>query len=214
MQKISLFDLDHTLLSANSSFLFGSYLHKRGVFKTNKWLKLACLYFLHKLNFITLFQLQAKAFQDFFLGRKADSLISHRDAFISHHLKKHLYTPSIERLEKAKKQGHHVYILSNSPDFIVAPIAAYFGVENWKSTIYALNEKGEFSFISSFFEGNDKADCLKKILASFNLEKENSIAYSDSILDRAFLEAAGKAVAVNPDKKLKQLAVQNNWEII
>lgn len=214
VQKISLFDLDHTLLKGNTSFLFGSYLHKKRVFKTWKWVKLAALYLMHKAGFLTLLQLQNKAFKDFFLGRKAESLLPYLKDFIEKDLKKNLYLPTIEKLESAKKENHHIYILSNSPDFVVGKVADYLGVKNWKATEYALNEKGEFSSISLFFEGIDKAEYLKKVRLRFNIEKENSIAYSDSILDLAFLEAAGKAIVVNPDRKLKQVALQNKWEII
>ena len=39
-------------------------------------------------------------------------------------------------------------------------------------------------------------------------------AYSDSVSDLPFLEAVGTAVAVNPEKHLRAVAVARGWRIV
>ncbi len=214
MEKISLFDLDHTLLNENCSFLFGSYLYKHKLFSTYTMFKLVGYYSFHKLGFLSLKELHQNIFKQIFLGRNADSIKQLVKPFIDKHLNDLLYTPSINRLRAAKGNSHFVSILSNSPDFLVGPIATFLGVDDWKATIYKVNEEGNFSEISSFFEGENKAEYLSCVAKRFNLAKEHVIAYSDSFLDLTFLHAAGTAVAVKPDRKLKCVSLKNNWEII
>jgi len=214
IEKISLFDLDHTLLSANCSYYFGAYLYRQGYFKTPTMLKLVGVYFLQKLQIISLQQLHLTVFSLIFFKKDANHLKKLTESFIPEFLKKYSYLPAIERLQVAKSMGQFTAILSNSPDFLVGPIASALGVEIWKATVYEVDEKGQFSKISSFVKGSDKANYLNAFLQQFNLVKISTTAYSDSILDLPFLKAAGKAVAVNPDRKLKRYAKANNWEIL
>ncbi len=214
IEKITLFDLDHTLLSANCSYHFGAYLYRHGYFKTPTMLKLVGVYFLQKLRIINLQQLHTLVFKLIFFKKNANHLNLLIESFIPEFLKKYSYPPAIDRLEGAKSKGQFTAILSNSPDFLVGPIASTLGVKIWKATVYDVDEKGQFSKISSFVEGTDKANYLNAFLQQFNLVKISTTAYSDSILDLPFLKAAGQAVAVNPDRQLRRHAKANNWEIL
>ena len=214
IEKITLFDLDHTLLSANCSYHFGAYLYRHGYFKTPTMLKLVGVYFLQKIKIISLQQLHTLVFNLIFLNKDANHLKKLIESFTPEFLEKYSYLPAIERLTKAKSLGYFTAILSNSPDFLVGPIAAILGVNIWKSTVYEIDDKGQFSKISSFVEGIDKADYLNAFLQQFNLVKISTTAYSDSILDLPFLLAAGTPVAVNPDRQLRRHALENNWEIL
>ncbi len=214
MIKASLFDLDHTLLSVNSSFSFGVYLYRQKVFSTAIMLNLARVYFLHKAGFFSLNKLHQKTFEILFLNQDADRITQHIQPFINNVLSAKFYQPTLKRLEEAKKKGHFISILSNSPDFLVGPIADYLNVSHWKATIYKIDTFKKFRCITSFFEGEEKLKYLNECILKYGIVKENMIAYSDSILDLPFLKGAGIAVAVNPDRELKHFAAKNYWEII
>lgn len=213
-QKISLFDLDHTLLSVNSSFCFGKYLYRHRFFKASTMLRLIGIYALHKAGILSLKAVHAKTFKLIFFGKDARAIKNLMPSFLDDFLKKHSYFPAVQRLEQAKSEGHLTYILSNSPDFIVGPISDLFKVDGWRATSYEVDALGYFSNITDFVEGVEKANYLNSFARQFNLAKENSIAYSDSFLDLPFLKEAGVAVAVNPDKKLKKYSIKKSWEIL
>ena len=177
-------------------------------------LKLVLYYSLHKLDVLCLEKLHQHIFQEIFFGKNADSIKEHVNLFIAEHLNSYLYIPAVQKLQSAKKNQDFISLLSNSPDFLVGPIASFLKIEDWKGTVYEIDKTGHFSKISSFFEGDQKAEYLKSLCKRFNLLKENVVAYSDSFLDLPFLMEAGKVVAVNPDRKLKLLSQQNKWEII
>lgn len=208
--KASLFDLDHTLLVNNCSYRFGAYLYKQKVFSFYTMLKLVSFYTLHKANLLSMTSLHQKIFQLVFKGKSYTSVAQYIDPFLSQEWK--TYAPAIERLQFAKQNNHFIAILSSSPDFLVKAIASKLNIKNWKATIYQLDNQANFCEISNVLEGKDKAayiDHLKKDIAI-----QNIIAYSDSHLDIPFLKAAGTAIGVNPNKKLRRLCQELNWEVI
>ena len=62
--------------------------------------------------------------------------------------------------------------------------------------------------------GSLKADAVREIAAREGIDLAQSTAYSDSHTDVAFLEAVGHPTAVNPDRKLKKIAVERGWPIL
>lgn len=217
MQKknpiLSAFDLDHTLIKANCSFLFGQILYKHGQLSLKQLPKLLANYYAHKLHLISLEQLHLQSFQSLFFQKKYGDIIN----FIPHLLElipNFLNTSAFSELQKAIEDEHFVVLLSSSPDFIVAPVAQYLKITNWQATRY-LVDKDEFFFkIENIMDGNKKAEHLKKIRLERNFTYENTYAFSDSFIDLPFLKQAGNPVAVNPDKRLKKICLQNHWKII
>lgn len=43
---------------------------------------------------------------------------------------------------------------------------------------------------------------------------EKVMAFSDGIFDLPFLKAADIAICVRPDRKLKKIALKENWDVI
>jgi len=211
---MSLFDLDHTLLKENSSFSFGAYLYREGFFNTLKMLKLASVYALHKLGLLSLASLHKKIFQKLFHEKSASQFQRLVDDFLDKSFHELLHMPAVDCLIKAQQRGDFIAILSNSPDFLVAKIANRLNVHFWKASIYSLDDKGNFSHISAFLEGKEKAIWMKKQALKFDILDVNISAYSDSILDLPFLEAAGEAIGVNPDKRLRKLCLRKGWKIL
>ncbi len=81
------------------------------------------------------------------------------------------------------------YICSSSPDFLVSLFAKKFKVDEWLASSYDLDQKGCFSKIGFIVDGERKAAFLKekRILG------ETTVAYSDSLDDLPFLQAADVA---------------------
>ena len=117
-------------------------------------------------------------------------------------------------LETAKEFGHYTVILSSSPDFLVKHITNRFEVDEWGATEYTLDQEGNFCSIRRTMEGEVKANYIHELVQKRGIPKDKITAYSDSHLDLPFLKAAGKAIAVNPDRTLRKICKKNNWKII
>ena len=63
-------------------------------------------------------------------------------------------------------------------------------------------------------DGVDAAPlAMYQLAARVGIDLSRSYAYSDSITDLPMLEAVGEPVAVNPDKDLRKIAEERDWQI-
>jgi HAD superfamily phosphoserine phosphatase-like hydrolase len=156
----------------------------------------------------------AKIFDRIFHGRSSDSLRKHIISFLDYKLDTIVNPLLIERLRQAQSENHVVVILSSSPDFLVESIGSRLGADISVGTCYQTNVKMHFTQISQVINGEEKAEYVTQLSNAKDVPLENVIAYSDSYLDLPLLERVGKAVVVNPDKKLRSVAINRKWEIV
>lgn len=136
------------------------------------------------------------------------------EEFLSQYFDDLIYQPAMEQLKRAQKEGHLTVILSSSPDFLVEPIAQRLGVNLWKSTQYAIDKDGLFCKIAELMLGEDKACFITSLQMQKGSLRQDVSAYSDSYLDLPFLLAAGTAIGVNPDRKLRAICHTKHWRVI
>lgn len=211
---ISAFDLDHTLLSGNSSYLFGRYLYKRKILSFFDLAFIVKCNIMFKLGLLPIQALHRAAFDKLFKGRPLDVVERWAKEFIEASFESLLYRPAVDALTQAIAQGHLAAILSSSPDFLIAPIAAKLNVFVWDATRYSVDKDRRFCDIHRLVQGSDKAMLLEKLRIRHGIPLCDVHAYSDSHLDLTFLEAAGNAVGVNPNNKLLEVCRRKKWKVI
>lgn len=160
---------------------------------------------------LSLTQLHETVFKFVLKGLPIHLLDDQVDSFLDEWLTNNIYVPAFLELRKAQHLGYLTVILSNSPDFLVSKIAFRFQVSEFHSTQYLVDNDGKLCNISHIMNGEDKAACVANLLVRLNEDKKNVLAFSDSYWDLPLLQYAGKAIVVNPDPKLKKLAMQFNW---
>lgn len=212
--KIVLFDLDRTLVKHNSSIAFLAYLYSRKEISLIKLLK-ALSYHVRTLYFgMTLTEMHITAFKTILQGAPMDNLHKRAAAFLGPFLREHQYEPAVTALKKALKEGHYVAIVSSSPSFLVEPISKFFQVDHWISTEYEVDKDNCLCKIANLMEGEAKATFLEHQMKKLKVERSMTEVYTDSIHDLPLIEKAGRVVTVNPEMKLRRLAVKHKWEII
>lgn len=214
MEQIHAFDLDRTLLRCNSSVSFCYYLRRKKVLPMSSVMLSGLYYVRHHFLGLSLKELHHSIFERVLRGQSLQLLEGYVDQFVRSAFISSLYLPAFNRLREAQQKGHYTIILSNSPSFLVKGFAKLFNVHEFQATEYDVDEERKLSRIARILEGEDKATYLKKLIAKWGLIHDKVTAYSDSILDLAFLQTAGEAVAVNPDRKLRALSLKKNWRII
>ncbi len=211
---VSIFDLDGTLVKGNSSFSFLKYLLRKKVFPPVYFFYSLCYFFLFRYGKLSIQELHEKVFARLLKGVRLQTVQEHVETFVSEYLEKALYAPTVMKLRLAQKLGHYTVILSNSPSFLVSAIAKRLHVHEWESTHYAVDKAGNLCHISSILKGEDKALYVALMREKYHLPRGHVTAYSDSIHDLAFLEAAGVSIVVNPDAKLKGYSKKKSWQQI
>jgi phosphoserine phosphatase len=60
----------------------------------------------------------------------------------------------------------------------------------------------------------NKAERVRELAAERGLDLGACTAYSDSHTDLPFLEAVGRPVVVNPDRRLRTIAAERGWPVL
>lgn len=213
IHHISAFDLDRTLVGVTTCALFFKKLIKIGFYSKTSVARALWYQTLHQYFDLPLEALHKKLFEHFILGHSSLELQLLAYDFIHQHIEKLLYPPTLLRLRYAQHMGHYTVILSNSPDFIVQPVAKILGCDDYRATRYKAVD-GYYVSIEEIMECDNKAKHLDQLLKKFNLGMQDVTTYSDSILDLPFLMKSTAPVAVNPDRKLKTIFLEHGWDII
>src|SRR5690606_28747160 len=125
-----------------------------------------------------------------------------------------VYDEALELIRQHQAAGRKVYIVSASPEEIVAPLARYLGVDEAIATRAEIDAQGRYTGRTErYCYGPEKVVAIKEVAEREGIDLEASYAYSDSATDRPMLEAVGHAVAVNPDRELLRTARARGWEV-
>ncbi len=212
--RLSVFDLDRTLVTGNSSFAFFRHLINKRILPRFSLIYAGLCYIQYQLFGMSLTQLHQKIFRYILSGQPLALLEAEVDAFVGGYLSTHLNETVSARLRSAQHLGDFTVILSNSPSFLVSRFALFLKVDDWRSTHYGVDHEMKLSHITSILQGEEKASCVQEFIARLAVDKKDVTVYSDSYLDLPFLLTAGTPIAVNPDRKLKLFSKLHQWTII
>jgi phosphoserine phosphatase len=196
-----LIDVDGTLLDCNSSVLFSFYLYKKGIFSIKQIPFALFAFFLYKIRLLSLHRLHTLLFRSFFLGKSHSLFVEEGKRFAPTLLKS--IRPYFHTLLRSSKEGA---LLSSAPSFIIEPLAELLNMKAL-STSYLTDNEGKITGIKAIVDGKAKALFTQK-------SPPPTTAFSDSVDDLLFLEAATEAVVVAPHFALKPIAKRRGWKII
>ncbi|MDH3189562.1 MAG: HAD-IB family hydrolase [Acidimicrobiia bacterium] len=112
-------------------------------------------------------------------------------------------------------KGRDTWIVSASPEVVVAPLAASLGMTGGLGTrgrIIDGHYTGELD--GPFMYAQGKADAIEKLAVERGYDLDKCYAYSDSVSDLHMLELVGHPVAVNPDSALDHIAHERGWPVV
>lgn len=125
-----------------------------------------------------------------------------------------IYQDAVDLIEKHKADGRLVIIVSSAPYEVVQPIAEHLEVDDFIATTAKLDEQGNYTGDLEFYSyGSYKPQAVLKLAEKYNIDLDESYAYSDSITDVPLLDCVGHPVAVNPDRELARVANERGWPI-
>lgn len=114
-----------------------------------------------------------------------------------------VYKYSREQIDWHKKQGHKVFFISGSPDFLVSKMAEKYGVTEYKGTLYKVDENNKFTGeIVKMWDSDSKQRVLNELIEKYDIDLEKSYAYGDTTGDLSMLKMMRYPVAINPNRHL------------
>ena len=114
-----------------------------------------------------------------------------------------IYKYSRDRLAYHKDQGHLIFFISGSPDFLVSRMAKKYFATDYRGTVYIPDENNNFSGeISKMWNSENKYLAMQELLEKYDIDLDKSYAYGDTIGDLSMLSLVGNPIAINPTKEL------------
>lgn len=213
--SLAIFDLDNTLLAGDSDYLWGVFLAEQGLVDRDFYeTKNQQFYKQYKDGTLDIYE-----FHKFSLKALAENdmqqLQNYHKEYMTTKILPIITQSAKDLVHKHRKQGDYILIITATNRFITEPIARELGVDDLIATdpeIVNAQFTGNLSGIPCFQEG--KVTRLNSWLQSKNLNLQDSWFYSDSINDLPLLEVVTNPVAVDPDDRLQQLAIDRQWPVI
>lgn len=215
--EAAFFDLDKTVIARPSMVAFGGPLRREGL--VSRRLLMRALW--AQLIYLTLGADEAR------LARVRDAALRVSKGWeqrriaalvretLTEVIDPIVYDEALDLIRMHQDAGRKVFIVSASPEEIVAPLAQYLGADEAIATRAVLDDHGCYTGdVELYCYGPEKARILDEIAERDGIDLSASFAYSDSATDAPMLGAVGHPVAVNPDRELVRLAKEAGWEIV
>ncbi|GAB6070108.1 HAD family hydrolase [Thiomicrorhabdus hydrogeniphila] len=212
---LAIFDLDNTLISNDSDYLWGEFLIKNGHIDAKEFAKKNAQFFEDYKNGT----LDIVAYQRFALKplgeQTAETLAAWHKDFMQTFIEPIVLPKALDLVEKHKAKGDRVMIITATNTFVTRPIGLRYGIDELLGTEGEMvngRYTGEIKGVPTFQAG--KVTRLNEWLKQENETLDGSFFYSDSHNDLPLLEIVDNPVVVDGDDKLLAIAKQNNWPTI
>lgn len=217
-QRLTLFDLDNTLLSGDSDHGWGQFLIEVGAVDAETFA-------LRNAEFFADYKagcLDIRAFLDFQLAPLAAhdpaQLYAWRDRFLAEKIRPMLLPAAQAVVSERMSAGDLVAVVTATNSFVTQPIAQMYGIANlvatepeWAAGRFTGRVAGEPCFQAG------KLICVDAWLARQDRRLRDfseTWFYTDSHNDLPLLDAVTHAVAVDPDPVLAERAASRGWPIV
>jgi HAD superfamily hydrolase (TIGR01490 family) len=217
--KLTLFDLDHTLIPTDSDYEWGVFTTALGWNEAADFTRRNDAFFAqYKAGTLDIHAYVRFATRAIRQQGASKSEAAHLD-FMRTVVQKAMQPQALDLVRTHQAAGDAVVIVTATNEFVTRPIAAAFGVPD----LIAINLQrdpatdwftGEIDGTPSFREG--KIARVQAWLAGRQLDWADveSTFYSDSINDLPLLEHVTHPVATNPDDRLRAIAQDRGWRIL
>lgn len=124
----------------------------------------------------------------------------------------YLYTRN--EIEYHRSLGHKIIAISGSPDALVQRMAEKYAFDDWRGTIYHVDDKGFYTGeITPMWDSVSKRKALLDLAEKYHLDLEKCYSYGDTNGDFTMFQNTGYPCAINPTKELLT-NIRNDQELL
>ncbi|MGV0035226.1 MAG: HAD family hydrolase [Candidatus Azotimanducaceae bacterium WSBS_2022_MAG_OTU7] len=212
---LAIFDLDETLIAADSDHEWGQFVVDKGLVDAEKHTRMNdgfyAQYKAGQLDIDEYLQFSCAILTQYSI----EELHRYRSEFVAERIRPIILDKAQALVKKHREQGDTLLVITSTIEFVTRPIVDEFGIDTLIAPdpeIVSNCYTGRIVGVPSFAAG--KVTRLEQWLAGRPDSMEGSAFYSDSHNDLPLLRRVDKPVAVDPDPVLRKAAKENQWPII
>ncbi|MSP90880.1 MAG: HAD-IB family hydrolase [Myxococcales bacterium] len=213
-QRLVLFDMDDTLVRANTA---GLYLHsrwQRGLLKRRELLRLVTVQLRYRLDLVDLARLTREAVATLRDQSEAEMQDECRELYAQ--VVRPRICPTLAALVVAHRaQGDVTAIVTASTPYVARLLQADLGIDGLLCTDLEVSA-GHFtgSVVGLPCFGAAKVERALALAAQHGLRLDEAVFYTDSHSDLPLLQAVAYPRIVRPDPRLRAVAWRRKWPVV
>ncbi|MEJ2006983.1 MAG: HAD-IB family hydrolase [Acidobacteriota bacterium] len=216
-QPLAFYDFDGTLTSGNIVRRYAFFTWHQPSRSRAIWKFLKLLFSIPKwlmMEFRSRRQFNIVFFREY-RGMKEKQLRGQAEQLFYEEILPSIYPDTKALLEEDRRQGYLPVLVTGELDVALDDVIRYLGFHAVISNHLVFEDgvaTGEVE--APLIAEEEKVRAMEELCRKFGTEMKRSKAYSDSFSDLSMLEAVGTPAAVNPDRRLKQIALERGWTIL
>lgn len=212
-KSAAFFDMDRTLIRANSGTLWVRFLRQRGEITRLRAIRALGWILKYKLSILDMDAVTERVVADL-RGEAEEEMIEKALEFTHKHVIGTIAPLALEALEDHRKRGHVVAILSGATPYVTEPLARHLGIEHVLCTRLAVAD-GKFTglHVKPGCYGAGKVHWAEGFARAHSIDLKSSYFYTDSYSDLPMLERVGEKRVINPDTRLLRHARRVGWPV-
>jgi HAD superfamily hydrolase (TIGR01490 family) len=213
--RIAFFDLDKTILSVNSGSLWVrrevalGHLSKRHAMKAMAWLAR------YHLGFASAEAMVAEAVSHL-VGSSASAIQARTERFFADEVRSTYRPGALEAIARHRSEGHRLVMLTSSSNYLAGLVANELQFDSVLCNRLEVGANGAHTgrITGGVCFGAGKLPFARAEASRHDSALSDAWFYTDSYSDLAVLDVVGQPVAVNPDPRLRRLALKRRWRTV
>lgn len=214
MPRAALFDMDRTLVRKETATLYVAYQRAIGEARRRDMARALFWVAQYTAGIIDAPAVAARALRT--LAGVHESAMSARcDDWFRRYVEPHVCDLGRRAVEEHRARGDVLAIVTGASPYAARPLARRLGIPHVVASELEVDDQGKFTgnFVAPLCYGAGKIERTEKLARALGFSLRDAVFYSDSITDLPLLEAVAEPVIINPDSRLRRVAIQRGWRI-
>jgi HAD superfamily hydrolase (TIGR01490 family) len=206
------FDMDNTLLRVETGMSWVRFLYSRGELAPKMFAKAMYWSALYRLAVLDMDAVFTKLIADL-RGDSEDEMIAKCEIWYRDHIAPQVAPAARVALEHHRSAGHLVVLATGSTQYAARPVARGVGIDHVLSSELEVHAGTFTGRPAALCFGHHKVALAERWARDHAVDLDASYFYSDSFNDLPMLERVGRAIAINPDARLRRHARRRGWPV-
>jgi HAD superfamily hydrolase (TIGR01490 family) len=212
--KAALFDMDRTLVRKETASLYVRYQISIGEARWRDLLQVSWWVAQYTLGIVDAPAVAAKAAKSF-AGTHEPAFAARCDDWFTAWVEPHIAEAGRRAVETHRARGELLAIVTGASRHAASPLARRLGIPHVVASELEVDGAGKFTgrYVEPLCIGKGKVARAERFAAEAGFALEEATFYTDSCTDLPLLERVAEPVCVNPDVRLRRIAMQHRWRI-